>query len=629
MADALRHRGPDDGRAWADVEAGIALAHRRLAIIDLTEAGAQPMHSASGRLVIVYNGEIYNFRELRRALDREGRPVRGGSDTAVLLEAIEAWGLEETLHRAAGMFAFALWDRTERTLTLARDRVGEKPLYFGVCGAGDARALLFGSELKALRAHPAFDRPLDRRALSAYFGLGYIPAPLSIHEHVFKLPPATFLTLRAADLAGPLPRPTVYWSMRAAAIAGRDDPFTGSMDEAADELERILSRVVEEQMIADVPLGAFLSGGIDSSTVVALMQARSARPVRTFTVGFGEKEFNEAEHARAVARHLGTAHTDLTATPDDALRLIPDLPRIWDEPFADYSAIPTHLVAALTRRHVTVSLSADGGDEFFAGYRSYFWVRALWRRIGALPAPARRAFALLKLLPPRAWDALGAPFGGGRRTGHRVHLLAEVLRAQTPEELFVRLTGHWRKPGALVLGGEAPDPSMPYAFPDETPAFDHYIPRLQYCDSVRYLPDDILAKVDRAAMAVSLESRAPLIDHRVVEFAWRLPLNLKVAGDADNDGKQVLRRLLYRHVPRELVDRPKMGFTVPLADWLRGPLRDWAEDLLDERRLREDGFLRPTPILTRWREHVSGGRDWKHVLWDVLMFQAWLRHQRP
>jgi len=622
MADALRQRGPDDAGVWTDPALGLALAHRRLAIIDLSPEGHQPMASACGRWILVFNGEIYNFQALRAELEHLGRrDWRGHSDTEVMLAAFAHWGVEAALQRFVGMFAFALWDRRERTLTLARDRLGEKPLYYGWIG----RRLLFGSELKALRAHPAFRGEIDRDALALLMRHGYIGAPHSIYRGIHKLPPGTFLTLAVEGGQAAAPQP--YWSARQVAEQGQRDPFHGSDQEAVDELERLLMQAVRSQMVADVPLGAFLSGGIDSSTVVALMQAQSSRPVRTFSIGFWEPAFNEAEHAQAVARHLGTQHTELYVTPEEALAVIPRLPTLYDEPYADSSQIPTFLVATLARRHVTVSLSGDGGDELFCGYNRYFWASALWRRLGWAPAPLRSALAMgLTALAPATWDSLFRhlePLLPQNRRysnpGDKLHKLAGTLGARQPEQIYRELISFWKDTGRLVPGSREPVTVLndPTAWPD----LAEFEQRMMYLDMVTYLPDDILVKVDRAAMGVGLESRVPLLDHRVVEFAWRLPLALKLR---DGQGKWTLRQVLYRHVPPKLIERPKMGFGIPLAEWLRGPLRDWSEALLDPQRLHREGWLDPDPIRARWREHLEGGRNWSYYLWNVLVFQEWL-----
>ncbi|MDP2794823.1 MAG: asparagine synthase (glutamine-hydrolyzing) [Sulfurisoma sp.] len=621
MAAALAHRGPDDAGDWADANAGIALAHRRLSVLDLSPAGHQPMVSASGRYVIAFNGEIYNHADLRRELEaaRQAIAWRGHSDTETLLAAIENWGLEPTLAKCVGMFALALWDCRERTLELARDRLGEKPLYHG--RSGDM--VLFASELKALRAHPAFRAEVDRDALALFLRHAYIPAPSSIYRGIRKLPPAAILRIDSDGRE----RLRYYWSVADAVRQGLSRPFTGTATEATDELERHLARAIGGQRVADVPLGAFLSGGIDSSTVVALMQAQATTPVRTFSIGFHEEGHDEARHARAVASHLGTAHTELYVTPREARDVITRLPEIHDEPFADSSQIPMFLVARLARRHVAVGLSGDGGDELFGGYNRYFVGGALWQRLSHLPIPLRGAVArALRTPSPAAWDRLHALVGPAlpgrwRHTsvGDKLHKLAGVIDAASPAEVYRRLISHWPDPAALVVGaGDTPTGPAGQAVPE---MLDDFVQSMMYLDTVGYLPDDILTKVDRAAMAVSLETRLPLLDHRIVEFAWSLPMSLKMR---DGAGKWLLRQVLYRHVPRALVDRPKMGFGVPIDTWLRGPLRDWAESLLDAGRLRREGWLRPEPIRTCWEEHLSGRRNWQHRLWNVLMFQAWI-----
>ena len=617
MADTIAHRGPDGDGVWADKAAGIALGHRRLAIVDLSPLGRQPMLSADGRWVIAYNGEIYNFQDLRAELEAAGHGFRGHSDTEVLVEACAAWGVERTVKRLVGIFAFALWDRRDRTLYLVRDHLGVKPLYWARMGG----TLLFGSQPKALRAHPAFHAEIDRDALAAYMRFSYVPAPHTIHKGVFKLEPGSILTVRP----GKEPERTVYWDLGEAARAGIGNRQSLPDEDAADALESLLKDAVGRQMMADVPLGAFLSGGIDSSTVVALMQAQSDRPVRTFTIGFGEGDYDEAAHARAVAAHLGTEHTELRVDAAHALDAIPRLPEFYDEPFADSSQIPTLLVSEMTRRSVTVALSGDGGDELFAGYNRYFWAPAVWRRIGRLPAGLRRGAAgLVRSVPPQGWDALFGLVPQSRRPrqpGDKLHKLAGVLGAADPDALYRRLVSQWDDPDSLVPGGREPrgrlwDDGVAAAMPD-------FVERMQYLDSVTYLPDDILAKVDRASMGVSLEARVPLLDHRVVEHAWRVRLSQKIR---NGQGKWLLRQVLYRHVPRELIERPKSGFAVPIDTWLRGPLRAWAEDLLDERRLRSDGYFDPAPIRACWAEHLAGTRNNQHRLWSVLMFQAWKQH---
>lgn len=626
MAATLAHRGPDDAGVWADEQAGIAVAHRRLAVLDLSDAGHQPMISASGRHVLVFNGEIYNHLTLRRELERlGGAPAwRGHADGETLLAAIEAWGVENTLQATVGMFALALWDRHTRSLTLARDRLGEKPLYYGwVKGV-----FLFGSELKALRAWPGFSAEIDRNALALYLRHNCIPAPYTIYRGLRKLPPGTWLTLSAGALDV---QPVTYWSANEVAERGQADPFRGTDDEAAEELERLLRHAVAGQMVADVPVGAFLSGGIDSSTVAALMQAQSGRPVRTFTIGFAEGAYDEAPQARAVAAHLGTEHTELRLGPSEVLGVIPSLPRLYDEPFADSSQIPTFLVCRLARGQVTVSLSGDGGDELFGGYNRHFWVARLWRRLRHVPRPLRSVLAaFLQALPPAAWDDLFTHLvrllpraARQRNPGDKLHKLAEVMAAQGPEAIYLALVSHWKQPEKVVCGAIEP----PTRVTDRSgwARLNDFESRMMFLDLVTYLPDDILTKVDRASMAVGLESRVPLLDHRVVEFAWRLPLSMKIR---DGEGKWLLRRVLHRHVPQELVDRPKMGFGIPLGDWLRGSLREWAEALLDETRLKDEGIFLPGPIRTLWAEHISGRRNRAYHLWDVLMFQAWLEETR-
>ncbi len=617
MADTLVLRGPDDRGVWSDAGAGVALGFRRLSIVDLSPEGHQPMASASGRFVLAFNGEIYNYPDLRRELEGPGSaPFRGHSDTEVMLAAFERWGVEGSLGRFVGMFGFALWDRRERRLHLARDRMGEKPVYYGRTGD----AFLFGSELKALRAHPAFRGAVDRGALALYMRHGYVPAPYSIYEGVRKLPPGHLLTV-AEGLAGDPPPPRPYWTARGAFEAGQADPFAGTDGEAVDELERLLRDAIGRQMVADVPLGAFLSGGIDSSTVVALMQAQADRPVRTFTIGFREDGFDEAVHARAVAGHLGTDHTELYVSPAEALAVVPELPRLFDEPFGDSSGVPTLLVARLARRSVTVSLSGDGGDELFCGYPWYRRAASVWGRLRKVPGPVRRAAA--GALNGRAFGAVRPmlPGGLGRRvSADRVRKLAGLLgESDGPERVLRTLGSAWDDPAALVPG--AAEPPTAWTDPSAWADLAGVEARLMYLDAVTYLPDDILTKVDRASMGVSLESRAPMLDHRVAEFAWRLPQSMKVR---DGKGKWALRQVLYRHVPAAMVERPKAGFSVPVAAWLRGPLRGWAEDLLGPGRLGREGLLDPSPVRRRWDEHLSGARDWSAPLWYALMFEAWM-----
>lgn len=621
MADTLAHRGPDDSGEWADASPGLALGFRRLAIIDLTPSGAQPMLSASKRYVIVFNGEVYNFGEMKAELEGLGHGFRGGSDTEVMLAAVEQWGVEPAVRRFNGQFAFALWDRHDRRLHLVRDRLGIKPLYYGWAGS----TLMFGSELKALKANAEFDAQIDRNVLTLFFRHNYVPAPYAIYKGIRKQLPGTILTFRSPNKDDVTE--TIYWSARAVAEEGVSRRFNGTAQEAIDELERHLTDSVELRMIADVPLGAFLSGGIDSSTTVALMQKLSDRPVKTFTIGFHEADYDEAAHARKVSTHLGTDHTELYVSPEEAQAVIPRLPRLYDEPFADSSQIPTFLISQLARRDVTVSLSGDGGDELFGGYNRYFRGRTIWNRAGKLPSALRRVGArAITSVSPQSWDrtlaVLRPAIPASYREpmpGDKLHKLAEILAADSPESMYVGLVSHWRKPDNVVLDGM--EPLTLLTDRSQWARLSDFTERMMYLDQVTYLPNDILTKVDRASMGVSLEARVPLLDHRVVEFAWSLPLSLKLG---KGTGKWVLRQVLYRHVPRELIERPKMGFGVPIKDWLRGPLREWAEELLSVERINREGFLNPEPIRAKWEEHLTGRRNWHYQLWDVLMFQAWL-----
>jgi asparagine synthase (glutamine-hydrolysing) len=618
--DRLAHRGPDDADSWIDAEAGIALGHRRLSIIDLSAAGRQPMISACRRFVLVYNGEIYNHLELRHNLEAKGEEFRGRSDTEVMLVGVARWGLAETLRRANGMFAGALWDSRLRALCLFRDRFGQKPLYYGWAG----RALVFGSELSALMACPDLDRTLDRTSLGLFLRHGYVPAPGTIYRRVRKLPQGTWMTVTANDVAKTVePMPVTYWSAVDAASSALTDPVDGDEERAADTLEALLRDAVRLCMVADVPLGAFLSGGVDSSTVVALMQAQSDRPVRTFSIGFREEQYDEARYAAAVARHLGTEHTELYITQADAQAVIPRLPDLYSEPFADASQIPTYLVSKLARHQVTVALSGDGGDELFGGYNRYLFGGRLMPILARVPRGLRREAAKAVLaVPVAAWDTaakvvrrcLPAQFHVAQ-AGERGHKLATIIHAADDAEIYLRLTSIWQEPRLLMNGTPVESPAVIAL--RSAPNAD-FVLRMMCADSITYLPDDILAKVDRASMAVGLEARIPLLDHRVYEFAWRLPLPWKLQ---NGQGKRLLRRVLYRYVPKALIERPKMGFSVPVGDWLRGDLRDWAEALLAEDRLHDD--FDPAPIRRCWAEHLSGQRNWQYQLWAVLMFQAW------
>lgn len=620
MTAALRHRGPDADGFWAELGAGLALGHRRLSIVDLSETGRQPMISHSGDFVVTYNGEIYNFLELRAELEAIGYRFRGTSDTEVMLAAFEQFGIEAALRRFAGMFAMCVWDRRHRVLHLIRDRMGKKPLYVTMLNG----ALLFASELKALQRVPGFDFPINRHALAMVLHQGWIPDNACIWVGVFKLLPGTMLSVGAAELAA-LDTDTLkarihrWWSLTEVAIAGQRHRYPSSDAVLVNELDKLLRVVVRQRMVADVPLGAFLSGGIDSSTVVALMQAQSARPVRTFTVGFTDETFDEASEAARIAAHLGTDHTELRLTPAEAQAAIPDIPTIWDEPFADESQIPTYLISHLARQYVTVALTGDGGDENFGGYTRHFMPSRLASAL-AMPRLARRlAAATLNLLSDATVDEVARrlPIPPGLRrslTAEKLRKLLLMLEAADGSDLYERLIRVTAEPASLHPFGRI-DRQIP-ELPDLTS-------RLIYWDMSEYLPGDILVKLDRASMAVSLEARCPLLDHRLVEFAWRVPSSAKIR---QGKGKWLLRQVLGRYVPEELFERPKQGFDVPVSAWLRGPLREWAEDLLAAPRLQRESFLDPARVQACWAQHLSGHRNRGYELWAILMTQAWLVH---
>jgi len=626
MADAIYLRGPDDAGYWVDSVESIRLGHRRLSIVDLSATGHQPMLSYDGRFVLVFNGEIYNHLDLRVSLEKSGPSFvwRGHSDTETLLAGFETWGISATIERCIGMFAFAVWDKQTSTLRLGRDRLGEKPLYYGWQGTGQDASFLFSSELKALKAHPSFAAEIDRNSLCLLMRHNCIPAPYSIYRGIAKLEAGCLLTV---SLSQPEPKVVRYWSAASVVVAGCREPFAGNPTQAIDELERLLKSAVQKQMLSDVPVGAFLSGGIDSSTVVSLMQAQSSSPVKTFTIGFSQEGYNEAVHAKAVAKHLGTCHTELYVSPKQALEVIPLLPMLYCEPFSDSSQIPTFLVSQLARQQVTVSLSGDAGDALFCGYNRYLLANKLWQKLSVLPIGIRSLAARgLTALPPSWWNSLLLPVQGLVPTslrqanlGEKLHKAASVLASSDLDALYLGLVSHWEDPASVVIGGTEPPTLLTGNAPSLAGLND--VQRMMALDTLTYLPDDILVKVDRAGMGVSLEGRVPFLDHRVVEFAWTLPQSLKLR---DGVGKWVLRQVLYRHVPKELIERPKMGFGVPIGDWLRGPLRDWAENLLDEARLKREGFFYPTPVRQKWTEHLSGARNWQYHLWDILMFQAWL-----
>jgi asparagine synthase (glutamine-hydrolysing) len=620
MMAQLVHRGPDDKGSWVDLNCGIALGFRRLAILDLSPTGHQPMFSADGRFVIVFNGEIYNFEKLRTELLPLGHIFRGHSDTEVMLAAISQWGLESAVHRFNGMFAFALWDRQERNLHLVRDRLGIKPLYYGRLG----QTFLFGSELKALRAHPAFIGEINRNALALYLRHNAIPAPYTIYTNICKLLPGTILTLSGEQLHQ-IPAPIPYWSASKMVEAGVSEPFSGSDQEAIRNLDERLRLSISERMIADVPVGAFLSGGVDSSVIVALMQAQSRYPVKTFTIGFQESGYNEAEYAREVAHHLGTEHTELYVTPEQARTVIPRLPSLYDEPFSDSSQIPTFLISELARRHVTVSLSGDGGDELFGGYNRYSWVHKISKVSSRLPGSIRNfSSAAMLRAPSSAWDfLLSNPFIPPRwrisEGGAKIAKIAESILEDSPVAIYMDLVSHWKDPASIVCS--ATEPKTLLTSRDSWACLPDHTAWMMYMDLVTYLPDDILVKVDRASMGVGLEMRVPYLDDfRVMEYAWQLPMRMKIR---NGQGKWILRQVLDQYVPRKLIERQKKGFGVPMDAWLRGPLRGWAESLLGEKRLKDEGFFNSRPIRQKWQEHLLGKHNWQYHLWDILMFQAW------
>ncbi|MBF0381999.1 MAG: asparagine synthase (glutamine-hydrolyzing) [Magnetococcales bacterium] len=621
MANCIANRGPDDSGEWVDETFGVALAHRRLSIIDLSPLGHQPMVSQSGRYIVVYNGEIYNFPELRKELSELGCIFRGHSDTEIMLAAIETWGLTVSINKFIGMFAFALWDQDRAILHLVRDRLGIKPLYYGWVDG----CFVFASELKSLKGFSDKKLPINRDALALYMRHNYVPAPHSIFKNIYKLLPGNILTIdsKQSDIE---PKITNYWSAKDIVYGGLDNQFSGSDNEAIKSLEKILGDAVAIRMVADVDLGAFLSGGYDSSLVVALMQARSERKVKTFSIGFNEDAYNEAHFAKEVARHLGTQHTELYITPQEAMGVIPQLPTLYDEPFSDSSQIPTFLVSQLARKHVTVSLSGDGGDELFAGYHRYDTGERIWNKFGWLHPSIRSSLAAMMGYPStQTYDKI---FGllnpllpqqiAQKITGDRVHKLGEILQIKTRQDFYRRLVSHWKDPLKIVK--DSHEPLSAFSDPTRQADLDDFTQYMMYTDLISYLPDDILTKVDRASMGVGLEARVPILDHRVVEFAWSLPQHMKCR---DGQSKWILRQLLYKHVPQKIMERPKMGFGVPIDHWLKGPLRDWGENLLDEKRLEEDGYFDPKPIREKWLEHQKGTRRWHYYLWDVLMFQAW------
>lgn len=633
MAESIMHRGPNDSGVWVDIDAGVALAHRRLSILDLSPAGHQPMESISGRYVIAFNGEIYNHLEIRRELDDYCKPQplqvgggtkinwRGHSDTETLLAGFSAWGIEETLKKTVGMFAIALWDREDRVLTLARDRMGEKPLYYGF----QNKTFLFGSELKALKAHPNFLSEIDRDVLCLYLRHCYIPAPYSIYKGIQKLLPGNYLQVRlGGDVGAQALAPKVYWGLDHLVTQALIYPFEGGDAEAITALESQLKQSINLQMMADVPLGAFLSGGVDSSTVVALMQAQSIQPVKTFSIGFDEAGYNEAEYAKAVAQHLGTDHTELYVSSVEAMGVIPLLGKMYDEPFADSSQIPTFLVSQMAKQHVTVSLSGDAGDELFCGYNRYL-LADTWKKIESVPFGLRKSAGhLIKTLTPATWDGVFERLGKVKKfpsnMGEKLEKLANHLeKINGVNQLYFSSVSEIDYPEKIVLGAVEPETWLTQVGMNSS--FQDAKQHMMYMDAMTYLPDDILVKVDRAAMANSLETRVPFLDHRVVELAWRLPMAMKMR---NGKTKWILRQVLYQYVPQQLIERPKAGFGIPLGDWLSGPLREWVEILLDEQRLRNEGYFNAQFVRELWHAHLNGKRSHQALLWSILMFQTWL-----
>ena len=619
MASAIEYRGPDDSGEWFDPDSSIALAHRRLSILDLSPAGHQPMVSHSGRYVLVFNGEIYNHQDIRNLI--ENVSWRGHSDTETILAGFEKWGIKNTVSKLVGMFAIAVWDRDTRTLTLARDRIGEKPLYYGWQG----NTFLFGSELKSLKVHPAFKAEIDRDALGLYVRCGYVNAPYSIYKGIFKLPPGTIVTLKSSMPTGCVIEPDSYWSLCDEIQKGKQNPFRGTPTEAIDKLEELLLRSVSGQMISDVPLGAFLSGGIDSSTIVGLMQARSSKPIKTFTIGFSEKDYDEAIYAKKIAKHLGTDHSELYLSPKEVMDIIPLLSSVYDEPFGDSSALPTILVSRFAKQKVTVSLSGDGGDELFGGYRRYEACEFFWKRVSAVPHFLRSALApLIGGLSSEALFPILSPmakilnYRKGYSISERMETLSIFMRCRETSQYYQTSLNNWRGASPLLAHS---DIQSSIVCPSEISSFTE---QMMYSDMMSYLPGDILTKVDRASMAVSLETRVPLLDHRVVEFVWSLPFDYKVR---HGQSKWILRQILDKYVPRELMDRPKMGFGVPVDHWIRGPFKDWANDLLSEEKLKKNGFFSPGVVRKRWLQHLRGDHNWKDSLWNILSFQSWIEKQ--
>jgi len=623
---AISHRGPDSTGSWSDKSSGIVFGHQRLSIIDLSNAGIQPMHSASGRLTLTYNGEIYNHLEIRKELNKSNSLIkwRGNSDTETLLEAIDFWGIENTLAKIDGMFAFGVWDKKSRSLTLARDRIGEKPLYYGWQGEGDDKVFLFGSELKALKTHPEFKAKINRDAIALQLRHNCIPAPYSIYKDIYKLMPGNYLEVKESDLnRGSSPLSKNYWSLIETINNGNNNQLALSEEEFINDLEKNLKSSVKKQLISDAPLGAFLSGGIDSSTVVALMQSQSSQPVKTFTIGFSENDHDESKYAKEIANHLGTYHTELYVSPKKAMEVIPKLPKIYDEPFSDSSQIPTYLVSQLAKQNVKVALSGDGGDELFCGYNRYLMVKKFSNLSRIIPLPFRKILSSgIQFLSPNKWNKLSKTINYSnnyKNFGEKIHKAARILEAQTLNDYYYMLCSHWQNPTRVVINSREPGTFLTEFKPKLDKLNDQE--QMMALDFKSYLPDDILVKIDRASMASSLETRVPFLDHKLIEYVWKIPHSLKFR---DGKGKWILRKILNKYVPKNLTEREKMGFGVPIGMWLRGSLRDWAENLLNETKLKKDGYFNPKLITDKWTEHLSGKKNWQYDLWDILMFQAWL-----
>jgi asparagine synthase (glutamine-hydrolysing) len=626
MNSAISHRGPDSNSFWLEKKSGIVLGHQRLSIIDLSSAGNQPMKSSSGRYILTYNGEVYNNLEIRKELEEitPGIKWRGNSDTETLLQAIDFWGIETSLQKIQGMFAFGLWDQKTRCLILARDRIGEKPLYYGWQGRGKEKTFIFSSELKAIKVHPDFNRNINRDAIALQLRHGYIPAPYSIYKDIYKLQPGNYLKLKERDLKrNLLPDSKSYWSLTENVLLGNNNQLKLNEYDIQQDLEKFLLSSVKKQMASDVPLGAFLSGGIDSSTIVAMMQAQSNNPVKTFTIGFNEDDYSEAQYAKKIAKHLGTDHTELYVSSKEAMDVIPKLPIIYDEPFSDSSQIPTFLVSQLAKKHVTVALSGDGGDELFCGYNRYIISEKFWNIFNLIPQVFRKILASgFQSISSQNWTKASKLLPGLNKYsnfGDKIHKGANVLKAQTLHELYYLLCSHWQNPAEIVINSKEPSTFLT-KFKPELKGLNRQ-EQMMALDFITYLPDDILVKVDRAAMASSLETRIPFLDHKLIEYVWKISHTHKFK---KGQGKWILKKILSKYVPNNLTERPKMGFGIPIDSWLRGPLRDWAENLLDQTRLQQEGYFEKKLIREKWKEHLLGKRNWQYDLWNILMFQAWL-----